>query len=171
MTTIFLWLLKKMSEQRMTQSEYGCAYLTGHIRTNRFLISRGMSWDSAEETSQAAWVRGWEKIDQLRDSKMVLTWVNTIALNLYRNGLREPLASELPETAAIPGLMPGLNPAYIDLQRVMKVCKKNDRMILWRHYFEGYKVREIANAHGCSETAVRIRLFRARRAIAKRLSA
>jgi hypothetical protein len=36
---------------------------------------------------------------------------------------------------------------------------------------EGHEVREIAQAHGWSETAVRIRLLRARRAAAKTLVA
>ena len=39
------------------------------------------------------------------------------------------------------------------------------------HYLEGYKVQEIARAHGWTETAVRIRLLRARRAAGKRFAA
>jgi RNA polymerase sigma-70 factor (ECF subfamily) len=152
----------------MNTEEYGCAYQRGFERTARLLIARGISWDCAQETAQAAWARGWEKRDQLRDSKMVMTWVNTIALNMYRTGLRrEPFLEELPEMLA----MPRLNLAVFDLRRALKTCKKNERMVLQRHYLEGYKVREIARAHGWSETAVRIRLLRARRAVAKRLAA
>jgi DNA-directed RNA polymerase specialized sigma24 family protein len=44
-------------------------------------------------------------------------------------------------------------------------------MVLQRHYLEGYKVQEIASAHGWTETAVRIRLLRARRAVGKRFAA
>src|ERR1700730_1978979 len=72
----------------MNTEEYGCAYQIGLDRTVRLLIARGISWDCAQETAQAAWARGWEKRDQLRDSKMVMTWVNTIALNMYRSSLR-----------------------------------------------------------------------------------
>jgi DNA-directed RNA polymerase specialized sigma24 family protein len=49
------------------------------------------------------------------------------------------------------------------------VCKQNDRMVLQRHYLEGYKVQEIASQQGWTETAVRIRLLRARRTVGKRL--
>jgi DNA-directed RNA polymerase specialized sigma24 family protein len=42
-------------------------------------------------------------------------------------------------------------------------------MVLQRHYLEGYKVQEIAQQQGWTETAVRIRLLRARRTVGKRL--
>lgn len=152
----------------MTREEYGSAYEKGYRLTTRFLVSRGLSGDCARETAQAAWVRGWEKRGQLRDPKMVLTWTNTIALNLYRTGIRrEPFLQELPEIVAAPKA----NVAVIDLQRALKTCKKNERMVLQRHYLEGYQVREIALANGWSDTAVRIRLLRARRAVAKKLIA
>jgi RNA polymerase sigma factor (sigma-70 family) len=150
----------------MTTEEYGSAYKKGYIRTVRFLVKRGLSWDCAQETAQAAWVKGWEKVSQLRNSKMVMTWTNTIALNLYRSSLRrEPFLQELPDLPA----PCETNLAAIDVQRLLKTCKDGDRLVLQRHYLEGYKAREIACALGWSETAVRLRLLRARRAVAKRL--
>jgi hypothetical protein len=50
----------------MTTEEYGIAYKKGYIRTIRFLVRQGMSWDCAKELAQAAWVRGWERRRQLR---------------------------------------------------------------------------------------------------------
>lgn len=80
----------------MTTDEYGSAYKNGYVLTARLLVGRGLSWDGARETAQAAWVRGWEKRSQLRDVNMVVTWINTIALNIYRSDLRrEPLLQEL----------------------------------------------------------------------------
>jgi RNA polymerase sigma factor (sigma-70 family) len=157
--------LRTAFRRGMTKEEYGSAYEKGY--TTRFLVSRGLSGDCAQETAQAAWVRGWEKCGQLRDPKMVLTWTTTIALNLYRTGMRhEPFLQELPEIVA----PHKTNLAVIDLQRVLKTCKKDERMVLQRHYLEGYRVREIALANGCSDTAVRIRLLRARRAVAKKVN-
>jgi RNA polymerase sigma factor (sigma-70 family) len=152
----------------VTKEEFGTAYETGYNFTTRFLVSRGLSGDVAEETAQAAWAKGWEKLDQLLNAKMLRTWVNAIALNLYRSSFRsEPVLQELTEVQAFSST----NLEVIDLQRVLKTCKKNDRIILQRHYFDGYRVREIAGAYRCSETAVRIRLLRARRAVAKKLVA
>jgi RNA polymerase sigma factor (sigma-70 family) len=150
----------------MTREEYGTAYQKGYKLTVRFLVSRGLSYDSAQETAQAAWTKGWERLGQLRDSNMVLTWMNSIALNIHRSFIRrEPLLQILPELST----PPKINLAAIDVKRILKCCKTKDRLVLQRHYIEGYKVQEIANAQGWTETAVRIRLLRARRTVGKRL--
>jgi RNA polymerase sigma-70 factor, ECF subfamily len=152
----------------MTREEYGIAYKKGYSLTVRFLVSRGLNYDTAQETAQAAWVKGWERLGQLREDAMVLTWMNSIALNIHRSCMRrEPFLQTLPEIAT----PPKVNLAAIDVGRILKACKKNDRLVLQRHYLEGYKVQEIAQAHGWTETAVRIRLLRARRAVHKRLAA
>jgi len=152
----------------MTREEYGIAYKRGYSLTVRFLVSRGLSYDSAQETAQGAWAKGWQRIDQLRDPNMVLTWINSIALNIHRSCMRrEPFLQTLPELST----PPKINLAAIDVRRILKTCKKNDRMVLERHYLEGYKVQEIARSHGWTETAVRIRLLRARRAVNKRFAA
>jgi len=150
----------------MTREEYGAAYQKGYNLTVRFLVSRGLSYDSARETAQAAWAKGWERLGQLRDPKMLFTWMNSIALNIHRSFIRrEPLLQPLPELST----PAKVNLAAIDVLRILGSCKTNDRLVLERHYIEGYKVQEIAQAHGWTETAVRIRLLRARRAVGKRL--
>jgi len=150
----------------MTRDDFGKAYQRGYNLTVRFLVSRGLPYDTAQETAQAAWVKGWERIGQLRDQSMVLTWMNSIALNIHRSYVRrEPLFQVLPELSTAPKV----NLAAIDVRRILKTCKNNDRIVLQRHYLEGFKVQEIAMEQGWTETAVRIRLLRARRTVGKRL--
>jgi RNA polymerase sigma factor (sigma-70 family) len=150
----------------MTRDEYGAAYQKGYGLTVRFLVSRGLTYDIAQETAQAAWARGWERLGQLRDPRMLLTWMNSIALNIHRSFLRrEPLLHALPEIPT----PPKVNLAAIDVKRILQCCRKKDRIVLERHYLEGFKVREIASEHGWTETAVRIRLLRARRSVGERL--
>ncbi|MCC7496139.1 MAG: hypothetical protein IT160_01090 [Bryobacterales bacterium] len=150
----------------MTQDEYGTAYKSGFNLTIRFLVSKGVPYDTARETAQAAWVKGWERLAQLRNPSMILTWMNSIALNIHRSYLRrEPQQQPLPELSTAPRV----NLAAIDVGRMLKCCKQNDRLVLEWHYLEGYKVQEIARRQGWTETAVRIRLLRARRAVGQRL--
>ena len=150
----------------MTRDEYGGAYQDGFNLTVRFLVSRGLSYDTAQETAQAAWAKGWERLGQLRDPRMVLTWMNSIALNIHRSFVRrEPLLQSLPELPTAPKV----NLAAIDVGRILSSCRHKDRLVLQRHYLDGCKVQEIAEQHGWSETAVRIRLLRARRSVSKRL--
>jgi RNA polymerase sigma factor (sigma-70 family) len=150
---------------RMTREEYGSAYQQGLNMTVRFLMSRGLTYDTASEIGQAAWVRGWERLEQLRDASTVLSWMNSIALNLHRaNVRREPLLQRLPNLP----VQPKINLAAIDTRRILEVCKKNDRMVLQRYYLDEFKIQDIARQQGCTETAVRIRLVRARRAASQR---
>ena len=150
----------------MSREEYGQAYQKGFNLTVRFLLSRGLAYDTAHESAQAAWVRGWERIGQLRNPSMVLTWMNSIALNVHRSCLRrEPLLQTLPELPA----QPNINLAAIDVPRILESCRSSDRIVLQRHYLEGLKVGEIAQQQGWTNTAVRIRLLRARRNARQRL--
>jgi|CZKS01.1.fsa_nt_gi DNA-directed RNA polymerase specialized sigma24 family protein len=151
----------------MTTEEYGSAYMKGYVLTARLLVTRGLSWDGAQETAQAAWARGWEKRGQLRDANTLMKWINTIALNIYRSSLRrEPFLQDIPEIAAPPeGHL-----AAIDVQLILQTCKKKDRIVLESYYLEDSKPEEIARAQGSTVTAIRLRLLRARRGLAKTLT-
>jgi len=149
----------------MTRDEYGAAYQNGYQLTVRFLVSRGSAWDDAEEAAQDAWAKGWECLGQLRNSRMVLTWVNTIALNVRRSVLRrEPsLLHLVPEIQA----SAKINLAAIDVNRILRCSRKKDRIVLERH-LAGFNAQEIASEHGWTEMAVKNRLFRARRSAGER---
>lgn len=150
----------------MTRAEYGDAYGGGFSATIRFLLSRGVPGDRAEEAAQAAWVKGWERRRQLRDPKRVITWINTIALNQFRNCLRKQRRSEELLELAAP---PGTNAKAIDLHRSLQMCRQSDRRILERHYLEGLTSYEIARQSGCTPVAARVRLLRARRRLRRLL--
>ncbi len=144
----------------MTRIDYGNAFQAGYGITIRFLILRGVPGQAAEEAAQAAWAKGWERRGQLRDPKSVTTWINTIALNQFRNALRkQPRSDELPELAG----PPATNAKTIDLRRSLQTCRPSDRRILERHYLEGLTSYEIARQSGCTPVAARVRLLRARR--------
>ena len=144
----------------MTEDDYGQAYQRGFNLTLRFLRSRGVPWERASEVTQAAWAKGWERREQLRNEDMVVTWVNAIALNVHRRVLRsEPLWQALPEL----GTMPGINLAAIDMARILRLCCPGDRALL-RQQMNGLTPREIARMRGVPESAIRVRLLRARRA-------
>jgi DNA-directed RNA polymerase specialized sigma24 family protein len=149
----------------MTREEYGQAYQRGYDLTVRLLLSRGAPRERAREVAQAAWARGWERLSQLRNDHLVATWVNTIALNVNRSVLRsEPCFEELPELTG----KAGVNLAAIDVARILEICRPCDRVLL-EQQMSGVTAEEIAREQGVTETAVRIRLLRARRAARARL--
>ncbi|MEO8593894.1 MAG: sigma-70 family RNA polymerase sigma factor [Candidatus Solibacter sp.] len=143
----------------MTRNDYGSAYEQGFHPTVRFLVAKGVPPDTAEEIAQAAWTRGWERIGQLRDQEVVRTWVNTIALNLYRRNIhidsrKEPLMDRM--------VKPDKGVASIELDILLESCCPNDRLLLLYQLY-GFTTSEMARQVGTTETAVRIRLMRARR--------
>jgi len=154
----------------MTQEQYADAYSRGFDVTRRFLVSRGVSGDTAEEAAQAAWARGWECRDQLRDPKRLVTWVNTIALNLFRNWFRRRETSLRPEHQAPPHMCfpkacGQASLQAIDIGRALASCAPDDREVIEKHYLAGYTSAELGQQKGCTAGAVRIRLLRARRRI------
>jgi RNA polymerase sigma factor (sigma-70 family) len=149
----------------MTRDEYGQAYQAGFRLTVHFLISRGILDDAAGEAAQAAWARGWERIEQLRSSQTVVSWVNSIALNLHRSYLRRPAFQALQDVS----LSIQTDFTSLDLARILKACNSDERVLLQQQYLEELQISEIAHRQGCSETAARIRILRARRAVRNRL--
>ena len=154
----------------MTQEEYGAAYHSGYPMTTRFLLSRGLCFDLAEETAQAAWARGWECRAQLRNSQFVLTWINSIAWNIHRARVKRDVSLVHVELSQIASPAQ-INLAAIDVERMLKTCKDSDRLVLQRHYLEGDRSEEIARNEGWSATAVRTRMSRARRALGQLFAA
>jgi RNA polymerase sigma-70 factor (ECF subfamily) len=145
----------------MTRETYGQAYQKGFNLTVRFLLSRGVRRDVADEAAQAAWVKGWERLEQLRNESLVVTWVNSIALNVYRRLLRrentQAARSTLHEKTV------SIDIAAIDVARILEFCRPSDRRLLEQQYVRGVTTGEIAREYGVTETAIRIRLLRARR--------
>jgi len=146
----------------MTQEQFASAYETGCQRTMGFLLAKGLREPEAAETAQAAWARGWEHRGQLRDSSKAVTWVNSIALNLFRTRLRRnSRMREMPEIA----VPPRASGTEVDVERMLHRCKPNVRKLLEAHYLEGYDIADLARKHGCTRTAIRVRLVRARRTL------
>src|ERR1700722_8089857 len=150
----------------MRPEEYGHAFESGFGATRRFLLAHGAPMEDAEEIAQAAWVRGWEYRDQLRDPSMVSFWVNSIARNLFRARFR---------TAAVLPLE-GVDPSYtmpleeqIEVRRILDLCPKRDRALLEKS-LEGSSAEEIAKDQGISSTGIRVRMLRIRQGIRAQLA-
>ena len=101
----------------------------------------------------------------MRDERFLFTWVNTIALNFYRGENRtdslKRVASDFDtHLAKLKGHT--IDVAAIDVSRVLERCRPADRVLLIQH-MQCVKAAEIARDHGLTQTAVRIRMLRARR--------
>jgi len=149
----------------MQSDDYADAFESGYGATRRFLLARGAPIEDAEEIAQAAWVRGWEYRNQLRDPGLVGYWVNSIARNLLRARFRRPLTTPIED----------LNPSYtldmdlIELHRMLDNCPRNDRALL-EQSLKGYSAEEIARTTGITSTGIRVRLLRIRQSLRERMA-
>jgi DNA-directed RNA polymerase specialized sigma24 family protein len=149
----------------MTREAYGLAYQNGFRRTVRFLCSRGASTEHAEDVAQAAWLRGWERLHQLRDEGTIVSWVNAIAINVHRHTVQHEARYQiLPDLCG----QAGIDLAPIEAARILRLCHPRDRALL-EQQMGGATAEEVATQEGVSPTAIRIRFFRARRAARERL--
>jgi RNA polymerase sigma factor (sigma-70 family) len=148
----------------MLRKDYAEAFETGYSSTRRFLLSRGAPLEEAEEIAQAAWARGWEFRDQLRDPSLVSFWVNSIARNLFRARFRAPIQTEIEDNNA----MYTLDMGAIELGRMLDRCPRRDRELL-KQSLEGYSAEEIARSEGITPTGIRVRLLRVRNALREQL--
>jgi RNA polymerase sigma factor (sigma-70 family) len=145
---------------------YADAFESGFGATRRFLISRGLGAEEAEEIAQDAWVRGWEHREQLREPRLVGYWVNAIARNLFRAKFRAPIRVPIGENQ---------DPAYtmsldlIELNRLLESCSSRDRIML-QQILEGYSAEEIAKTSGLTSTGVRVRMLRARQSLRRKFA-
>lgn len=120
--------------------------------------------------AQEAWTKGWERLDQLRDSGRILPWINTIAINLYRS-LRTTTRYELPldgHTAEIASACAELKAC--EARSVLDKCREQDSELLQSHYCRGFSIGEIARQNNWSDGATRTRLLRARRRSRSRIT-
>ena len=92
---------------------------------------------------------------------MLVTRVNTIALNQYRRAIRTERVRQVIREP-IHGKTTLMNLAAIDVATVMHLCRPPDRALLHAQMV-GVTAKEIAQAQGVTETSIRLRFFRARR--------
>jgi RNA polymerase sigma factor (sigma-70 family) len=149
----------------MERNNYAEAFETGYGATRRFLLAHGAALDDAEEIAQAAWARGWECREQLRDPGMVGFWVNSIARNLYRARFRAPLATPIDAV----NVSYSMDLEALELRRLLERCGGRDRTLLERN-LEGYSAEEIAREAGITSTGIRVRLLRIRNMLREQLA-
>ncbi len=138
---------------------FGESYENGYTRTVHLLLSKGFSLEVAEESAQAAWVRGWERRGQLRQISSTLPWVNAIALNIARNQLRrENRLEKLGDWFTRPESLD----VAVEAEQMLAGGSQKDRILLEKRYVEGWDICELAQNHQCTRVAIRVRLFRAR---------
>jgi RNA polymerase sigma-70 factor (ECF subfamily) len=143
----------------LTKTEYASAYTSGYKKTICFLVSRGIPECDAEDAAQAAWAKGWERRENLRRPEKLLLWINSIALNLFRNRYRRD--SKLDQLPAKEIAVPAERIASrIDLEKGLRRCSRSERLMLRQLYLAGFSSKELGRQWNLKAGAVRVRIHR-----------
>lgn len=137
------------------------------------LRKRTGSREDAEDLTQQALLRAYEKIDRFDPRRSFRSWLITIAVRLSIDAHRKrrvDASGQGVERAMDPAPGPAETVHQRDTQRRLwaladRVLDANQRTALWMHYGEQLKAKEIAKALGITAVHARVLLFRARRTL------
>lgn len=129
----------------------------------------------AEELTQDAFVRAWEKLDSFRGDSQFSTWLHRLTVNLVlqdrrsraRRRGREITTDDLEAygheaTRSMPG-------TRVDLERAIAALPEGAREVLVLRDVNGYKYHEVAEMKGVAVGTVKAQVHRARTLVRKAL--
>jgi RNA polymerase sigma-70 factor (ECF subfamily) len=129
----------------------------------------------AEELTQNAFVRAWEKIESFEFKSAFGTWLHRLSVNEVLMYLRTERRLESRVTSADDlyefeaGTRQAMPETKMDLERAIAELPRGAKEILILHDVQGYRYREIAELTGVSEGTVKSQLSRARRLVREAL--
>lgn len=139
--------------------------------------------DAALDASQAAWVKGWQRLGQFKGDSSFSTWMTRVVINMCLDDLRKQKRVHLEsieemdeETGGVERQMPVVTVNPTEGMEQDELRKRIDdaldklssahRTVLVLHEFEGLEYKEISARVGISIGTVMSRLFYARRKMA-----
>lgn len=123
----------------------------------------------AEELTQDAFVRAWEKLDTFRGESSITTWLHRLTANVVRESWRSADRRQTRKEAAVEKLglyeheSGGTAEDRLDLERAVAGLPEKARMVFLLYDVEGYKHREVAEMMGTAVGTAKAQLHRARK--------
>lgn len=139
--------------------------------------------EEAEDAAQETFLRAFRKLDSYDPTRKFSTWVLSIASHYCIDRLRRRRLTwlSLEDENLPPGAMVSNQPGpeqhamqsehEAQIQALLGTLSPDYRTVVVLHYWYDLSYEEIAQATGSTVSAVKSRLFRARRMLAKRLQA
>ena len=126
----------------------------------------GMNEARAQELSQEAFVRAWQKLGSFRHESAFSTWLHRLAVNVALMDLRardpEDAADDTTLEAASEPVTPFCAGERADLEQAVAKLPPRARAVLVLHDVEGWKHEEIGRELGMAVGSSKAQLHRAR---------
>jgi len=117
----------------------------------------------AEEAVADAWPLAWRRLDTLRETDRLRSWLISIAANQARQigrSRRRRAVREIPVAMVEQPTASADRESHIDLVNALARLKPDDRALLALRYVAGFDSNELARATGLSPSGTRARLAR-----------
>ncbi len=98
--------------------------------------------------------------------KYPTSWVYTCSENIAKRIIEKDTAAMVPENTNDASFF-AKEEIYGDLYCEIKKLSPLDQDIIFKHYWEGYSLEEIAQMHECKAVTIRVHLFRATKKLNK----
>ncbi len=122
----------------------------------RVAYSYSGSLQDSEDITQEAFLKLYKSEEKFVADENVKAWLIRVASNeaknfIRRNALRrkEPISENIPEED-------------YEISEIMKSLRRDYRVVIYLHYYEGYSVKELSKILKISESNVKVRLKRGR---------
>jgi len=131
----------------------------------------------AEERTQDAFVRAWERLASFRGESAFSSWLHRLTVNAVLLGRRAErrreqrvFTSDDPAALERPGGADTSSGSALDLERAVAALPAGAREVFVLHDVEGYRHEEIAELTGIAVGTSKAQLFRARRLLREALN-
>lgn len=173
--------------RRGDEDAFGELVKTYHQRVFGVVYGMLNNAEDAQEVTQQAWIKAWNKLESFKADAGFFTWMYRIATNTCLDFLRKrartreeamPDRFELPADAQLesaPSLAsrPDREAQQDEIREAFEAALEElspeHRMAITLREVEGLSYAEIAKAMGCSKGTVMSRIFYARRKLQERL--
>lgn len=145
----------------ITGEQFSTEYVVGWKKTFRGLLSKRVQYDKAQDITQWAWTRAWEKREQYRGDCLFLTWVNCMA---WRKAIMELRHETSVPMQAIPlhiAYRDNLD-VYVELQERLRGLRNSDVALLKARHIDNAPVVDMTRDCNMSVSGLKSRLMRAR---------
>ncbi len=130
----------------------------------------------AEELTQDAFVRAWQKLDSFRGSSAFSSWLHRLTVNVVLGSWRAK-GRHRERVVSIADVQGSVDPQHrprprlaVDLERAIAALPAGARTVFVLHDVEGYRHRDIAECTGLAVGTSKTQLHRARRLLRKALT-
>lgn len=130
----------------------------------RFLLAQCLgNRETAEEIAQTSLIKAYMSLDRFRGQCSFRTWLLKIAYNTFLDNRKDIRRKHCPPPEGIRAEQEADDAfQYESLYKALGEISEKERSAVLLHYIGGYSVKEIAEICKSSESAIKVRLSRAR---------